>query len=86
MADAQDHMECPECMDLLADYVDCSLPRDQAQGLVPEHVFHTQQQFHQCPRCRGLSGLLLHLVAGPAGDEGRGESQGDEGHAQGYRQ
>ncbi|MBF8288724.1 MAG: hypothetical protein HW381_1832, partial [Candidatus Rokubacteria bacterium] len=27
MADEQDSMECPECMDLLADYVDGSLPR-----------------------------------------------------------
>lgn len=33
MADAQDSMECPECMDLLADYVDGSLPRDQAELL-----------------------------------------------------
>lgn len=28
-----------------------SISRDQALGLVPEHVFHTQEQFHQCPRC-----------------------------------
>jgi len=33
MADEQDHMECPECMDLLADYVDCSLPQHQAELL-----------------------------------------------------
>ena len=33
MADAQDHMECPECMDLLADYVDGSLPGHQAELL-----------------------------------------------------
>ena len=30
MVDAQDGMECPECMDLLADYIDGSLPRHQA--------------------------------------------------------
>lgn len=33
MAGAQGDMECPECMDLLADYVDGSLPRDQAELL-----------------------------------------------------
>ena len=33
MADAQDSMECPDCMDLLADYVDDSLPRHQAELL-----------------------------------------------------
>ena len=27
------------------------IPRDQALGMVPEHVFHTQEQFHQCPSC-----------------------------------
>ena len=38
---------CGQCNALLV-----SLPREQALDLVPEHVFHTQQQFHQCPRCR----------------------------------
>jgi len=28
-----------------------AISRDQALGLVPEHVFHTQKEFHQCPRC-----------------------------------
>lgn len=28
-----------------------AIPRDRALGLVPEHVFHTQEQFYQCPRC-----------------------------------
>jgi uncharacterized protein with PIN domain len=27
------------------------LPRERALGLVPEHVFHTQEEFHQCPQC-----------------------------------
>jgi len=33
MDDGQDGMECPECMDLLADYIDGSLPRHQAELL-----------------------------------------------------
>jgi anti-sigma factor RsiW len=33
MADAQDSMECPDCMDLLADYIDGSLPKHQAELL-----------------------------------------------------
>jgi hypothetical protein len=33
MAGGQGDMECPECMDLLADYVDGSLPRNQAELL-----------------------------------------------------
>ena len=33
MADAQGDMDCPDCMDLLADYVDGSLPRHQAELL-----------------------------------------------------
>jgi anti-sigma factor RsiW len=33
MAEAQGEMDCPECMDLLADYVDGSLPRNQAELL-----------------------------------------------------
>ena len=33
MAGAQGDMDCPECMDLLADYVDGSLPRNQAELL-----------------------------------------------------
>jgi hypothetical protein len=33
MADAQGDIDCPDCMDLLADYVDGSLPRHQAELL-----------------------------------------------------
>src|SRR5712691_385976 len=33
MADAPDEMECRECMDLLADYVDGALPKHQAELL-----------------------------------------------------
>ncbi len=33
MAEGQGEMECPECMDLLADYVDGSLPRHQSELL-----------------------------------------------------
>lgn len=40
---------CGECNDRLA-----PLPREAALGLVPDHVFHTQPQFFQCPRCRRL--------------------------------
>ena len=38
---------CGQCNAVLV-----SVPRDRALGMVPEHVFHTQQQFHQCPKCR----------------------------------
>jgi uncharacterized protein with PIN domain len=37
---------CGECNDLLA-----PVPRETALGEVPEHVFHTQAEFFQCPRC-----------------------------------
>jgi len=37
---------CGECNDLLA-----PIPREQALGLVPDHVFQTQAEFFQCPRC-----------------------------------
>ncbi|MFZ5452578.1 MAG: Mut7-C RNAse domain-containing protein [Thermodesulfobacteriota bacterium] len=37
---------CGQCNEVLE-----VIPRERAQGLVPEHVFHTQEQFHQCPRC-----------------------------------
>lgn len=40
---------CGECNDLLV-----PLPRETALGLVPDHVFHTQAEFFQCPRCRRL--------------------------------
>jgi uncharacterized protein with PIN domain len=37
---------CGQCNEILL-----AVPRDQVLGLVPEHVFNTQQQFHQCPKC-----------------------------------
>lgn len=40
---------CGECNDLLA-----PVPRETALGLVPDHVFQTQTEFFQCPRCRRL--------------------------------
>lgn len=40
---------CGECNDLLA-----LTSREMALGLVPDHVFQTQKQFFQCPRCRRL--------------------------------
>lgn len=40
---------CGECNDLLV-----PIPRETALGLVPDHVFHTQAEFFQCPRCRRL--------------------------------
>jgi hypothetical protein len=47
---------CGRCNEILA-----SLPRSQALGLVPEHVFHTQEQFHQCPKCRQVFWPGSHL-------------------------
>jgi hypothetical protein len=40
MADEQDNMECPECMDLLADYVDGALPRHQAELVFRKGLEH----------------------------------------------
>jgi uncharacterized protein len=40
---------CGECNDLLV-----PVPRETALGLVPDHVYHTQAKFFQCPRCRRL--------------------------------
>lgn len=37
---------CGECNDLLV-----PVPREQILGLVPDHVFQTQAEFFQCPRC-----------------------------------
>lgn len=37
---------CSRCNEILV-----LTPRDQVQGLVPEHVFHSQPQFHRCPQC-----------------------------------
>jgi uncharacterized protein with PIN domain len=39
-------MRCLECNDELM-----PLPKDQAQPLVPEYVYRTQQQFSRCPTC-----------------------------------
>jgi len=47
---------CGQCNEKLV-----SLPRDQVLGLVPEHVFHTQEQFHQCPKCRQIFWPGSHL-------------------------
>ena len=40
---------CGECNDPLT-----PVPRELALGVVPDHVFHTQAKFFQCPRCRRL--------------------------------
>ena len=47
---------CGQCNEILV-----SIPRDQALGLVPEHIFLTQQQFHQCPQCRQIFWPGSHL-------------------------
>ena len=39
------------------------IPREQAQGRVPEHVFHYHEQFWECPRCRRLFWPGSHLPA-----------------------
>jgi uncharacterized protein with PIN domain len=38
---------CGECNDLLV-----PASQEAALGAVPDHVFHTQVKFFQCPRCR----------------------------------
>lgn len=40
---------CGECNDLLV-----PVSRETALGLVPDHVFQTQAEFFQCPRCQRL--------------------------------
>jgi uncharacterized protein with PIN domain len=40
---------CGECNDLLV-----PVSRDTVLGLVPDHVFQTQTEFFQCPRCHRL--------------------------------
>jgi uncharacterized protein with PIN domain len=40
---------CGECNDLLV-----PVPRETALGLVPDHVYHTQAKFFQCPTCGRL--------------------------------
>jgi uncharacterized protein with PIN domain len=47
---------CGQCNAILV-----ALPREQVLGLVPEHVFHTQEQFHQCPQCRQIFWPGSHL-------------------------
>jgi len=47
---------CGQCNAILV-----STPRDQVLGLVPEHVFHSQEQFHQCPKCRQVFWPGSHL-------------------------
>jgi uncharacterized protein with PIN domain len=47
---------CGQCNEILV-----FLPREQVLGLVPEHVFHTQEQFYQCPRCRQIFWPGSHL-------------------------
>lgn len=37
--------------------------REQAQGRVPEHVFHYHEQFWECPRCLRLFWPGSHLSA-----------------------
>jgi len=37
------------------------VPREQALGLVPEHVFTVHEQFYECPRCHRLFWPGSHL-------------------------
>ena len=39
------------------------IPREQAQGRVPEHVFHYHDQFFECGHCRRLFWPGSHLPA-----------------------
>ena len=50
---------CPECNDELI-----TLPKNEAQPLVPEYVYQTQQQFSRCPACRRVywSGTHYHRI------------------------
>jgi hypothetical protein len=47
---------CSRCNEPLA-----PIPREQAQGRVPEHVFHYHDRFLECPRCRRVFWPGSHL-------------------------
>jgi len=47
---------CSRCNEPLA-----PVHRDQVRGRVPEHVFHYQSQFHECPHCHRLFWAGSHL-------------------------
>lgn len=49
---------CVRCNELLV-----AVPREQVQGLVPEHIFLNQRDFYQCPGCRRLFWPGSHLAA-----------------------
>jgi uncharacterized protein with PIN domain len=49
---------CSRCNEPLA-----AIPREQALGRVPEHVFHHHDRFLECPRCRRLFWPGSHLPA-----------------------
>ncbi len=39
------------------------VPREEVQGRVPEHVFHYQDQFFECPHCHRVFWPGSHLPA-----------------------
>jgi uncharacterized protein with PIN domain len=47
------------------------LPREQVRGRVPEHVFHYQSQFYECPCCQRLFWPGSHLpgLSRPLGEK-----------------
>jgi hypothetical protein len=47
---------CSRCNEPLA-----RVDRDQVGGRVPEHVFHHQSRFYECPRCRRVFWPGSHL-------------------------
>lgn len=47
---------CSHCNESLT-----PLDREQAQGRVPEYVFHYQRQFYECPRCHRVFWPGSHL-------------------------
>ncbi|MEW6387393.1 MAG: Mut7-C RNAse domain-containing protein [Thermodesulfobacteriota bacterium] len=48
---------CVRCNDPLV-----PRPREQVQGQVPDHVFFSQTEFYQCPRCHRLYWPGSHLA------------------------
>lgn len=48
---------CGQCNDLLL-----PVSRDLVQGRVPDHVFHHQADFYECPRCHRLYWPGSHLL------------------------
>jgi uncharacterized protein len=65
---------CAECNGLLV-----GLPHEDAQGLVPPYVWHTQREFRRCTRCGRVywKGTHWPAVQGRLAEPGAGGMEGE---------